>query len=163
LTGDDLEERARRIRAAVQRIVRLIDNLVDTARLADGDARLFFHPEPMGLAAVLRDVCSKHRELSPCMQIFEDYGNPPLPIEGDPSCCFNAIKYSAHDATVMLRARQTPGQTFVSVEDHGIGIPEADQARIFTRYYRGTDVAGYVGTGSDCSLSGLWCICTAGR
>jgi two-component system, OmpR family, sensor kinase len=171
LTGDDLEERARRIRAAVQRIVRLIDSLVDTARLADGDARLFFHPEPMDLAAVLRDVCSMHRELSPCMQIFEDYGNPPLPIEGDPKLLFqvfsnllsNAIKYSAPDATVTLRARQTPGQTIVSVEDHGIGIPEADQARIFTRYYRGTDVAGYVGTGSDCSLSGLWCICTAGR
>jgi two-component system, OmpR family, sensor kinase len=155
LTCEDLEERARRIRAAVQRIVRLIDSLVDTARLVDGDARLFFHPEPIDLAAVLRDVCSVHRELSPCMQIFEDFGNQPLPTDGDPKLLFqvfsnllsNAIKYSAPDVTVTLRARQTADQTVVSVEDHGIGIPEADQAHIFTRYYRGANVAGFVGTG----------------
>jgi signal transduction histidine kinase len=37
--------------------------------------------------------------------------------------------------------------TTVVVEDHGLGIPMQDRAQIFTRYYRGSNVCGLVGTG----------------
>src|SRR5208282_4143673 len=155
LCGEDINERASRIRAAVLRIVRLIDSLVDTSRVMDGDANLFFHPEPIDLATVLRDACRLHREISPGAQILEDYGLQPLPMCGDPKLLFqafsnllsNAIKYSPAGAKVGLRARQTAGVTSVLVEDHGIGIPEQDRAHIFTRYYRGGNVSGLVGTG----------------
>ena len=75
LLPQDISDRAGRIRAAVTRIVRMIDQLVDTTRLMDGNARLFFHPEAMDLVGVLRDVCRVHREISPGAQIMEYYGN----------------------------------------------------------------------------------------
>ena len=155
LRGEDIVERAGRVRAAVSRIVRLIDNLVDSSRLLDSDTGLFFHAEPIDLAAVLRDACCLHRETSPGVDIVEEYGALPLPLRGDPRLLFqvfsnllsNAVKYSPDGAAVVLRAGHSDGVTTVVVEDHGIGIPAQDQERIFTRYYRGSNVSGFTGTG----------------
>jgi signal transduction histidine kinase len=155
IDADDVEERTGRIRAAVTRIIRLIDNLVDTARVMDGDTTLFFHPELTDLTAILRDACRLHRETAPSAQILEDYGPHPLLVNGDPKLLFqafsnllsNAIKYAPLVARVGIRARREGGTISVTVEDDGIGIPEPDLARIFTRYFRGGNVSRFVGTG----------------
>jgi two-component system, OmpR family, sensor kinase len=151
----DIGERAGRIRAAVTRIVRMIDQLVDTTRLMDGNARLFFHPGAMDLASVLREACRVHREISPAARITEDFEPQPLMVYGDPKLLFqafsnllsNAIKYSRTDARVVLHVRRTGQQIAVTVEDFGIGIPTKDRDHVFSRYYRGSNVSGFVGTG----------------
>jgi two-component system sensor histidine kinase SenX3 len=48
----------------------------------------------------------------------------------------NAIKYSGEATTVTVTARADADRATISVEDHGIGIPEADLERIFERFYR---------------------------
>ena len=35
----------------------------------------------------------------------------------------------------------------VTIEDHGIGIPESEQEQVFERYYRGSNTSGIVGSG----------------
>jgi len=155
LNSEDAGVRANRIRAAVTRIIRLIDNLVDTSRVMDGDANLFFHPEPIDLVNVLHDICRLQREISPSAMILEDFGSPPLAICGDPkllaqafsNLLANAIKYSPADPRVRVRAKLHGGVISVAVEDDGIGIPESDRARLFTRYFRGSNVSGFVGSG----------------
>ncbi len=155
LTVDDMAERAGRVRAAVARIIRLIDNLVETSRVMDGDANLFFHPEPIDLVPVLLEVCRVQREISPGALILEDFARQPLPMHGDPrllsqafgNLLSNAIKYSPVDPKVKLRAVANGGVINVAVEDNGIGIPERDKAPIFTRYFRACNVSGYVGSG----------------
>ena len=59
----------------------------------------------------------------------------------------NALKFSAPSVPVVVRVRGRPGDGFVSieVEDHGIGIPEANVARIFERFF--TTDAERSGTG----------------
>jgi two-component system OmpR family sensor kinase len=109
----------------------------------------------MDLAGVLRDVCRVHREISPNALISEHYGEGPLMLYGDPKLLFqgfsnllsNAIKYSAADARVSVRAEPAGGRIVVAVEDSGIGIPARDREHIFSRYYRGSNVSGFVGTG----------------
>jgi two-component system OmpR family sensor kinase len=155
LLPEEISDRSGRIRAAVTRIIRLIDHLVDTTRLMDGDASLFFHPEPMDLAAVLRDVCRVQLEISPGARIREDFADDVLPMQGDPKLLFqvfsnlmaNAIKYSPGRAKVVLRVTRNDGQIAVTIEDFGIGIPARDREHIFSRYYRGSNVSGFVGTG----------------
>jgi two-component system, OmpR family, sensor kinase len=155
LLPQDIGDRAGRIRAAVTRIVRMIDQLVDTTRLMDGNARLFFHPEAMDPVSVLRNVCRVHREISPGALIMEYYDTQPLMVYGDPKLLFqafsnllsNAIKYSSADAKVVVRVGQADRQIVVTVEDFGIGIPARDREHIFSRYYRGSNVSGCVGTG----------------
>lgn len=48
----------------------------------------------------------------------------------------NGIKYSENGGTVTTRVRVEDGKAVISVEDHGIGIPEEDQSRVFERFYR---------------------------
>ena len=48
----------------------------------------------------------------------------------------NAVKYSPGGGTVRVSASRRDDTVEVSVEDEGIGIPQAEQARIFAKFYR---------------------------
>ena len=51
--------------------------------------------------------------------------------------------------TVTVAARRREDAVEVSVEDQGVGIPHAEQERIFRKFYRGDSAAsGVVGTGA---------------
>jgi two-component system, OmpR family, sensor kinase len=153
LQPDEIEDRAGRLRGAVLRLTHLIDNLLNSSRLIDGGAPLYFKAEEIDLAALLHEVCQLHREIAPGCSIEERFGA--LPMRGDPKLLFqafsnllaNAIKYSASSAVVELSATLEDGHVIVRVKDHGIGIPEKDRAQLFERYFRGSNVSGIVGTG----------------
>ena len=51
----------------------------------------------------------------------------------------NAIKYSVRKSavTASLMLGQTPGMASIVISDHGIGIPQSEQSKIFGRFYRG--------------------------
>jgi signal transduction histidine kinase len=154
LNADDLAERARKVRNAVRRMTELIDNLIGSARLIDGRIDLNFQPRPLDLASLLREVCLLQRELTPEAQIEEPAG-PPLLVHGDAgllrqafaNLLSNAVKYSPRGGLIRVSARADIGKVAVQIEDHGIGIPEADRRRIFEHYYRGSNTAGIVGSG----------------
>jgi two-component system OmpR family sensor kinase len=155
LGAGDIADRAGRMRTAVQRITALMDNLLNSSMLIDGETKLFFHPTEIDLAALLRDVCAFHRETAPSAFIGEGYSSAPLPIIGDPKLLFqafsnllsNAIKYSTHNIVVHVHIYQNESGTNISIRDRGVGIPEHNMEHLFTRYYRGSNVTGIVGTG----------------
>src|SRR6266436_1966201 len=152
---EEINERAGRVRGAVLRITHLIDNLLNTSRLFDGGAGLYFHPEEIDVAALLREVSQLHREIAPGSQILARFGAGPLQMMGDPKLLFqvfsnlvsNAIKYSPSGHPIEISAGVDSDQVVVAVEDHGIGIPAKDLDRLFERYHRGSNVSGIVGTG----------------
>jgi two-component system, OmpR family, sensor histidine kinase SenX3 len=49
----------------------------------------------------------------------------------------NAIKYSSRGGSVDIAAQVRSGMIEIAVTDHGIGIPEAEQGRLFTEFFRG--------------------------
>jgi len=155
LRGDEIIERAGKVRAAILRMTNLIDNLLNSSRLIDGGAGLYFHPADMDLTALLGDVCRLHREIAPGSQIREEIAVSPLRIVGDAKLLFqvfsnlvaNAVKYSPAGGVIGIGAVIEPGHVAVAVHDQGIGIPDRDFDHLFTRYYRGSNVSGIVGTG----------------
>jgi len=155
LTSDDLAERARKIRNATRRMTHLIENLIDSMRIIDDDVKLYFHPSCIDMAALLHEVCQLQREIAPQAQILEEYRAPVPPLVGDASLLFqvfsnllsNSIKYSPDGGLINVRLEAQASGLVVSVQDRGIGIPEADRARLFERYHRGSNAAGIVGTG----------------
>jgi two-component system, OmpR family, sensor histidine kinase KdpD len=48
----------------------------------------------------------------------------------------NALKYSPAGSPVSLTGKSKDGRVIVSVADQGPGIPEAEQGRIFEKFYR---------------------------
>ena len=48
----------------------------------------------------------------------------------------NAIKYSPEGTAITINLSHTEKKARIRVRDQGIGIPEAEQALIFERFYR---------------------------
>jgi signal transduction histidine kinase len=48
----------------------------------------------------------------------------------------NAVKYSPGGGTVRVSAQRRDDTVEVKVDDEGIGIPQAEQTRIFAKFYR---------------------------
>ncbi len=60
----------------------------------------------------------------------------------------NAIRYSPQqDPTVEFTLECEPNRATFRIVDHGIGIPDEDQARIFDAFYRGSNVSLMAGSG----------------
>ena len=59
----------------------------------------------------------------------------------------NAIKYSLEGSTVSVNVKEYEFYVCISVTDQGIGIPEAERAQIFGRFYRGEQVQQEEGIG----------------
>lgn len=155
ITPGEIDERAGKVRAAVLRLTHLIDNLLNSARVIDGGAELYFHPAELDLAAMLREVCQLHREMVPGTQIAERIATAPMLLVGDGKLLFqvfsnllsNAVKYSPAGGFIEVAAEIVDGDIVVAVADRGIGIPAGDLDRLFERYHRGSNVSGIVGTG----------------
>ena len=151
----EIGERAGKIRAAVLRLTHLIDNLLNSARLFDGGATLYFHPAEMDMAALLREVCQLHREMVPGAEIAERLSGAAMPMIGDAKLLYqlfsnllsNAVKYSPGGGAIEVEAEMRVDEVVVAVADRGIGIPANDLERLFERYHRGGNVSGIVGTG----------------
>lgn len=59
----------------------------------------------------------------------------------------NAIKYSPPGAKVEFAVKRDGADIVFGVRDRGIGIPEADQARLFETFHRGSNVGSAKGSG----------------
>ncbi len=155
LSPFEIEDRARRVRRAVQLMTHVIDNLLDSSRLFEGEPGVDFRPTEIALPRLLREICELHRDISPSVDIIEDFAEAPELIEGDVSLIYqalsnllsNSVKYSPNGGVIEVSARRADGAVLISVADRGLGIPKADMANIFERYHRGSNVAGIVGTG----------------
>jgi PAS domain S-box-containing protein len=59
----------------------------------------------------------------------------------------NAVKYSEPGTPVEFTALRRERNVVFTIKDRGIGIPKADQARLFTSFTRGSNVGERPGTG----------------
>jgi two-component system, OmpR family, phosphate regulon sensor histidine kinase PhoR len=78
----------------------------------------------VNLAAHIPDIAGDRRRLTEVLQNLLD----------------NAIQYTPAGGQIMVSASPKNGEVVFTVSDTGIGIPQADQPRIFERFYR-VDVA----------------------
>ena len=59
----------------------------------------------------------------------------------------NAVKYSAEGSEVEFTVKRDGAHAVFTVQDRGIGIPEADHPRLFEAFHRGSNVGQISGTG----------------
>lgn len=64
----------------------------------------------------------------------------------------NAVKYSNDDGVVRVLLNCSDTALTLQVEDHGIGIPERDQSRLFEVFQRAANVGKIQGTGIGLSI-----------
>lgn len=135
-----------RVDRQVDRLTALVGDLLAVERLQNGGLAL--HTARFDLAALLRQVAETMQTTSERHAITVQ-APPALSLLGDAhrleqvftNLIGNAIKYSPAGGPITVDLRADAGSAQVGVQDVGIGVPQADQARIFEQFGRGANVA----------------------
>ena len=131
----------------------LIDALVKTSRLESGV--LAMTPKRHGLQQLLEDAASQAAPKAEAKGIVLTVEPADLTARFDPkwttealyNLVDNAVKYTPAGGGVTLRAVGYELFCRIDVTDTGPGIPEAEQARIFQRFYRSPSAGETEGVG----------------
>lgn len=149
--------------AEAERLTRLINNVLDFARLERKQKRYDFHP--LDLHEVLARTWEGH-ELHLREQGFTtrwQAAPPPYPVRGNDDALAqilvnllsNAEKYSTDRKEVEIHSYLTENSVHVSVLDRGSGVPPGEEAKIFEAFYRAHDslASGIQGSGLGLTLA----------
>ena len=132
------------IRHESRRLNQTIDNILDFSRIEAG--RKKYELLEGDLAEVIDSVLSTHR-----YQIlnsgFDVQTNlepdlPPVLIDREAmtqaisNLLDNAIKYSGAVKRLSITAKTVQSDLSIEIADHGIGIPRAEQSKVFEKFYR---------------------------
>jgi two-component system, OmpR family, sensor kinase len=140
------------LRAGVQRLTRLVEQLLTLAREEPGVATRPFGP--VDLAELARAVIADHAQLAAARNIdlgFADGGaGPPAIVAGDADALrtlvanlvANAVRYTPENGKIDVVAAVDDGGPALAVRDTGPGIPAAERDRVFDRFYRGAAAPG---------------------
>jgi signal transduction histidine kinase len=149
--------------AEAERLTRLINNVLDFARLERKQKRYDFRP--LDLHEVLARTWEGH-ELHLREQGFTtswQAAPPPYPVRGDEDALAqiivnllsNAEKYSSDRKEIEVHSYLTENSVHVSVLDRGSGVPAGEETKIFEAFYRAHDslASGIQGSGLGLTLA----------
>ncbi len=164
LAGEGIPSRMRdritKIQVETDHLVQMVEELLDLSRIESGGPILLLDSVDLGRLA----VASVER-----LRLFAERQGVSLVVDAPPdlprvrgaeerlaqvlvNLVHNAVKFSPDGGEVAARVRSVGREVEVAVEDHGIGIPKADQARIFERFYK-ADKARRRGAGTGLGLA----------
>lgn len=123
------------------RLKELIENFMDSSRLQAGTLRLSF--QPVKLDTFLKDMQQRAAARDDDFQIILELNSPGLQLQADATrlaqvfdnLISNAMKY-APSSSVEISQSADEDYAYVSVKDHGVGIPPEYIERVFERFYR---------------------------
>lgn len=158
-SATEITRKTGRIRNATQRLENLVANVTDAMRVDEG--HLTLNRARHDLNDILRNATRTQSELTPRRSLHLTLEEAPLNCwcdailieEVTANLLANAIKYSPDETAIDIRSGRESGFVHCSIRDRGIGIPAREQSRIFTRFYRGTNVTSHVGVGLGLNLS----------
>jgi signal transduction histidine kinase len=151
-SADKLADYYRTMRQESERLSRLVENVLDFARLQKGRKRYAFE---------LGDINACVAAVAEMMRPYAEQRGFALRTHLEPlgetsfdrdavtqivvNLIDNAVKYAAGaaDKTVTVRTRGAADYTMIEVEDHGPGIPHRQRKKVFEQFYRyGPEPAG---------------------
>jgi len=142
-----------RLNAQINRLVTLINHLLDTTRISEGQLKLRL--EKFDINDLLKEGIDEIKRTSNHMFELQAEDLPDIHADRErigqviTNLLTNAIKYSPRDTKVTVSSRPKKGGIKVSVKDEGYGISQADQEKLFDRFFRVTanNMDSYPGMG----------------
>ena len=147
----------------IDRLVTLIENLLDFSRLNRGTETLVF--DTIDLLDCANAAIEQVRPVADSREIEVDLvtTEESVLIEGDKAKLIqvinnllsNAVKFNHNGGRVSVEVRVTPDTAEVTVTDTGIGIPPEAVDKVFTRFYQydSSSTRKYGGTGIGLSIA----------
>lgn len=156
--GDRIDEQRRlkylnRAEASVGQLVQMLDDMLIVSQMEAGKLKLI--PERVNISEFLQSIVDEFQAVhaETCTLSFKSQftdqimADPSLLRQIASNLISNAIKYSRQIGEVQVSLKRDGNCVELSVRDHGIGIPEADQSRLFSVFQRASNTSGISGTG----------------
>jgi PAS domain S-box-containing protein len=155
------EEFVHQIQESAGRLSRLVDDLLDFARIDAGTFQL--KRETLDLAPKIREIVASFRPQSSAADQVLSLTLPEQPLMANvdanrigqvlTNLLSNALKFTPREGHIDVRALLTPEGVRVEVEDSGEGIPADDLPRLFHRFSQLESGMRKGGTGLGLSIS----------
>ena len=132
----------------------LIQSVIKMSRLESGAIRIL--PQQADFAVTLANALlsvstaadRKGIEIAvDCPQPFPVRHDPKWTEEAAFNLLDNAVKYSPEGGTIEVRVEMREAGAYLSVTDHGMGIPEEWQGAVFSKFFRAPAVHNLPGAG----------------
>ena len=146
------ESRLADLRADLRGMARLIDQLLTVSELAGRRLRV---DADVDLVTVAREVVAKEapQALRSNKHLALEAPDWPVVVRGNAAAIAtalrnlidNGLRHSPPGGCVTVRIDER--EPWLEVADHGPGVPTADRARIFDRFWRGARTPGAAGLG----------------
>jgi signal transduction histidine kinase len=143
------------------RMIRLVNNLLQLSRMEAGQIEM--KKEPVELGEIIQQCREMFDMRADAKKVFVVTDLDHLPrVSGDidrleqvfDNLLDNAIKHTPQGGTITLRGRHITAETVqVTVSDTGPGIPQEQLKHVFERFYRGTGAGERGGTGLGLAIS----------
>jgi len=157
LTQEEILDKLEEIKDNNQRMIGLVNDLLDVARIEQG--RLNLKPQKVFLDEMIQKLVEEYRPLAKASNIkiiSEIESDIPLIII-DPqgiglvlrNLIDNAIRYTKGSGTVRIKLIKKRNSIRCEIQDEGVGIPDRDQKSIFLKFFRSQNAMKYqtIGTG----------------
>ena len=155
--AEPIKQRLATLQEGVRQLAHSANQLLTLAR-ADPAVNIAAKSEAVALDAIAREVISKfldravqaNIDLGADLQAASVLADPSLLDDMLSNLVDNALKYTPAGGSVTVSAGRAEDRPYLSVEDSGPGIPEADRQRVRQRFYR---LPNSVGHGSGLGLA----------
>ena len=154
LTGDQKQDQYDNIQGNIKLMVDMLNDILTIGRVESG--KLAFNPSPMDVVVFCQDLIAHTQQATGTPQTID------FSIAGTCDSAVldakllhhilgnllsNAIKYSPEESVIGFAVDCQPDQITFTIADQGIGIPRADQARLFEAFHRAKNIGNTPGTG----------------
>jgi PAS domain S-box-containing protein len=141
-----------KIKSAVGSLTAILDDFLSVTKIEEGQVRA--HHQAINIKKYLEDLCNNLQALTKQGQTIYYTHSGDTVVITDPTLLgnivnnlvTNSIKYSPENSPIYVSS-DVNSKIHLSVQDKGIGIPEADQKHLFDRFYRASNAGTAQGTG----------------
>lgn len=154
LSAAEREEYNRILQLSLDKLVFLTNSLIKMSRLESGIIRLKPRKTSLNdivlhaIGSVYAKAMEKDTTISfQCDEVFEAVLDFNWTAEAIANVLDNAVKYTPAGGRVDITITEYPVYLRLDITDNGPGISEEEQAKIFGRFYRGSNSSGVEGVG----------------
>lgn len=153
ISPEQIQHISKKIRATIERLVRLMESVLNLARLEEG--RIEAVIEAFDLSKSISDIVAGYRDIHPGRTITLALDGTPESFAGDSSLLSqvisnllsNALKYSDREDPVHLEAYSEGHEVVIAIHDRGMGISAEEIEKLGQRFFRASSSTGITGCG----------------
>jgi len=144
-----------------EKMISLINDLLDVTRIEEG--RYLYRPVLGDIEEILQSMLASYNDLAKARRLKIDFKKSDKKMSkvmvdvekirlAIQNLLENAIRYTPVGGTITVSLKRDKKEVIISIKDSGVGIPKDQRERVFSKFFRATNVVKMETEGSGLGL-----------